>query len=46
MKGLILGGIYGIIWSFVLPKVGITADSFDYWAIIVSTAAITTFVLG
>lgn len=38
MKTLIIGGIFGLICSIVLPKIGITIDSFDYWAIIVSGA--------
>jgi len=38
MKSLIIGGIFGFICSIVLPEIGITTDSLDYWAIIVSGA--------
>lgn len=40
MKSLILGGIFGFICSIILPKIGITADSFDYWAIVVFGAVV------
>lgn len=40
MKSLILGGIFGVICSIVLPKIGIAVDSFSYWTIIVSGAIV------